>query len=218
MVTRVQRPARGAPATQFGGGTVSERTRPEYGPALAGQRASLLGNFFILLWTPAILHSAGASPSQAILATTIYAVGIIASPLLAALIVNRIGIERVLACGLTLGALCVLAIGLFYPRSWLLSLILWGAGIGGGCQGGINSLSALAYPPAICSTGTGWASGVGRMGTIGAGLLGGALLALNLRTQTIFIAASIPAFGAALLMAILGRVRCNAVGSSDSNP
>jgi MFS transporter, AAHS family, 4-hydroxybenzoate transporter len=168
---------------------------------------SLLGTFFILLWTPAIFHSTGASPSQAILATTIYALGVIASPLLAALIVDRIGIERVLACGLAFGALCVLTIGLFYPRFWLLSLVLCGAGIGGGCQAGINSLSALAYPPAIRSTGAGWALGAGRVGTIGGALLGGALLALGFPAQKIFVAVSIPAFGAALLMVILGRLR-----------
>jgi AAHS family 4-hydroxybenzoate transporter-like MFS transporter len=168
---------------------------------------SLVGTFFILLWTPAILHSTGATPSQAILATTIYALGIIASPLLAALIVDHVGIEPVLACGLAFGALCILAIGLFYPRFWLLSMVLCGAGIGGGCQAGINSLSALAYPPAIRSTGAGWALGAGRAGAIGGVLLGGALLALGFRAQKLFVAASIPAFGTALLMAILGRLR-----------
>ena len=34
---------------------------------------SLLGVYFILLWAPAILHNAGASPSRAIFATTMYA-------------------------------------------------------------------------------------------------------------------------------------------------
>ena len=168
---------------------------------------SLLGTFFILLWTPAILHSKGASPSRAILAATIYALGVIASPLLAALLVDPIGIERVMTVGLAFGALCVLAIGLFYPRFWLLSLILCGAGIGGGCQAGVNSLSALAYPPAIRSTGAGWALGAGRVGAIGGALVGGALLALGFRAQKIFVAASIPSFGAALLMEILGRLR-----------
>jgi AAHS family 4-hydroxybenzoate transporter-like MFS transporter len=168
---------------------------------------SLLGTFLILLWTPAILHSTGASPSQAILATTIYAIGVIASPLLAAVVVDHIGTERVMACGLAFGALCVLTIGLFYPRFWLLSLALCGAGVGGGCQAGINTLSALAYPPAIRSTGAGWALGAGRVGTIGGALLGGALLTLGFRARNIFVAACIPAFGAALLMAILGRLR-----------
>lgn len=175
---------------------------------------NLLALYFILLWLPAVLHGMGLNSSRAVLASTIYGFGVLASPLLASFFVDRIGIERVLACCLAFGALCVLCIGFIGPSFWMLSVVICGAGFGGGCQGGINSLSAMAYPPAIRSTGAGWASGVGRMGTIGAGLLGGALLALNLGTRKIFVAASIPAFGAALLMAILGRVRLNAVGSS----
>jgi hypothetical protein len=53
------------------------------------------------------------------------------------------------------GALCVLSIGLFDPPFWLRSVVIRGAGIGGGCQAGINSLSGLVYPPAIRSTGAG---------------------------------------------------------------
>ena len=168
---------------------------------------SLLGIFFILQWTPAILHSAGLSPARAILGTTMYALGVIVSPLLVSSIVDRMGIERVLACGLFFGALCVLSIGLLNPRFWLLSIIVCGAGFGGGCQNGINSLSALAYPSAIRSTGSGWALGAGRGGTVIGPLVGGALLALGFRAQQVFLAAAIPAFGATLLMAILGRLR-----------
>jgi MFS family permease len=49
-----------------------------------------------------------------------------------------------------------------------------GMGIGG-CQAGLNSLSGRIYPPAIRSTGAGWALGLGRVGTIGGPLLGGVL-------------------------------------------
>jgi len=166
---------------------------------------SLLGVFFILQWTPAILHSTGVSSTRAILGTTMYALGVIASPLLTASIVDRMRIERVLTYGLGFGTLCVLFIGLFNPRFWLLSIVICGAGIGGGCQAGINSLSALAYPQAIRSTGAGWALGAGRVGTIAGPLLGGMLLALSFRAQQVFVAAAIPALGATLLMATLDR-------------
>jgi MFS transporter, AAHS family, 4-hydroxybenzoate transporter len=170
---------------------------------------NLLGVYFILLWTPAILQSAGVSPSWAIFGTTMYALGVIASPLLMAPVVDSIGMERVLTCGLTFGALCVFSIGLFDPPFWLLSVLICGAGIGGGCQAGINSLSGLVYPPAVRSTGAGWALGAGRIGTIAGPLLGGVLLALGWRARDIFIAAALPAFGVTLLMAILGRLRSN---------
>ena len=168
---------------------------------------NLLGIYFIIQWTPAILHSAGISPSQAILGTTMYAIGTIVGPLAIATIVDRFGIERVLTCALAFGALCELSIGLLNPRLWLLAVIICGAGIGASSQTGINSLSGLAYPPAIRATGAGWALGVGRIGTISGPLLGGLLLSLGFRPQNMFLAAAIPAFGATLLMAILGRLR-----------
>jgi MFS transporter, AAHS family, 4-hydroxybenzoate transporter len=168
---------------------------------------SLLNVYFILLWMPAILHSTGVSPSRSILGTAMYGLGVIASPLLMAPVVDRIGMERVLTYGLAFGALCVLSIGLFNPPFRLLAVVICGAGIGGGCQAGINSLSGLVYPPAIRSTGAGWALGAGRVGTIAGPLLGGVLLARGFRAQDIIVAAAVPAFSVTLLMAILGRLR-----------
>ena len=169
---------------------------------------NLLSNFFILLWMPAILHGIGVSPSWAIFGTTMYGLGTILGALLTAPLVDRLGVERVLTWVLAFGALCVLSIGLFDPPFGAFSVIICGAGIGvGGCQPGINSLSGRIYPPMIRSTGAGWALGAGRVGTIAGPLLGGMLLALAWRAQAIFIALSVPAFGVALLMAILGRLR-----------
>jgi AAHS family 4-hydroxybenzoate transporter-like MFS transporter len=161
-----------------------------------------LGLYFILLWTPAILHSTGVSAPRAILATTVYGLGVIASPLLTASLADRFGVERVLAGLLAFGGMCALTIGLADPRFSVLALLLCGVGIGNGCQAGINSLSPLAYPPAIRSTGTGWAMGIGRIGTIAGPLVGGLLLALGFLPQQIFLVASVPAFAAALLMAM----------------
>ena len=151
-----------------------------------------VGLYFVLLWTPAILHSTGVSPARAILGTTIYGVGVLASPLLAAFIVGRLGIERVLAVCLAFGGLCAAAIGFVAPQFWLLALLLAGVGIGNGCQAGINSLSGLVYPAGIRSTGAGWAMGMGRIGTIGGPLFGGLLLSRSASTpQTMFLIASI---------------------------
>jgi MFS transporter, AAHS family, 4-hydroxybenzoate transporter len=169
---------------------------------------NLFNNYFILLWMPAILHTTGVSPSWAIFGTTAYGVGVILGALLTAPLVDRVGVERVLTCVLALGALCVLSIGLLNPSFRLLSVVICGGGVGvGGCQAGLNSLSGRIYPPAIRSTGAGWALGAGRVGTIAGPLLGGVLLALGWRAQGIFIALAIPAFGTTLLMAMLGRLR-----------
>ena len=170
---------------------------------------TLLTIYLVLLWMPAILHSAGASPTGAILGTTMYSLGTLLSPLLTASLVDRLGIERVLTYGLAFGRLCVLAIGLLNPPFWLLSVAICGAGMGSGVQAGINSLLGLVYTPAIRSTGAGWALAAGRLGTIAGPLLGGLLLALGLGVRQMFVAAAIPVLGATLLMAKLGLVRRN---------
>ena len=137
-----------------------------------------------------------------------YAAGVILGALLTEPIADRLGVEQILTCTVAFGSLCVLSIGLLDVPFWLLSVIICGAGIGiGGCQAGLNSLSGRIYPPAIRSTGAGWALGLGRVGTIAGPLLGGVLLTLGFRAQGIFIAAAIPIFAVTILMAILGRLR-----------
>jgi AAHS family 4-hydroxybenzoate transporter-like MFS transporter len=121
--------------------------------------------------------------------------------------VDKVGIERVLTRALALGAFCVFAIGAFHLPLWLLFAVLFGAGIGGSCEGGIITLSCLAYPTGIRATGASWAMGAGRIGSIAGPLLGGMLLASNLQPRSIFVAAFIPALCVAVLMVILGRLR-----------
>jgi MFS transporter, AAHS family, 4-hydroxybenzoate transporter len=180
---------------------------------------NLVGNYFILFWLPAILHAKGLTPSAAILATTMYALGSIACALITAPIVDRFGVERIIAAILCMGALCVLLVGAFDLPYPLLCLVIGCAGIGiGGCQHGINSVSGALYPAKIRATGTGWALGLGRVGQIGGPLIGGLLLELGWLPQNIFLAASVPAACVAIGMATLGRLRKQGEGALPPRP
>jgi AAHS family 4-hydroxybenzoate transporter-like MFS transporter len=95
--------------------------------------------------------------------------------------------------------LCIFSIGAFHLPCWLRFAVLFGAGIGGSSQGGIITLSCLAYPAGIRSTGAGWAMGVARTASIVGPVLGGLLLALNLQPRSIFVAASVPVLCVTLL-------------------
>jgi MFS transporter, AAHS family, 4-hydroxybenzoate transporter len=171
---------------------------------------NLVGNYFILFWLPSILHAKGLSPSDAILATTMYALGTILGALVTAPIVDRLGVERVIASILCMGALCVLLIGTVDLPFAVLCVVICAAGTGiGGCQHGINSVSGALYPAAIRATGTGWALALGRVGQIGGPLIGGILLGWGWTSRDIFLAASAPAFCVAIGMATLGRLRHN---------
>jgi MFS transporter, AAHS family, 4-hydroxybenzoate transporter len=169
---------------------------------------NLVGNYFILFWLPSILHAKGLSPSAAILATTMYALGTILGALVTAPIVDRLGVERVIAFILCMGAFCVLLIGTLDLPFPLLCVVICAAGTGiGGCQHGINSVSGALYPAPIRSTGTGWALALGRVGQIGGPLIGGILLGLGWTSRDIFLVASVPAFCVAIGMAMLGKLR-----------
>jgi len=168
---------------------------------------SLLTTYLILLWTPAVLHAAGASSFQAALALSIYSIGGIAGCLSLAAVVDRFGIERMLTLSLALWMLTLLAIGQLDTRPWQLVVLLLGAGLAGSSQGGINALSGLIYPPPVRATGVGWAIALGRAGAIGGPLLGGLVLARGFGGRQIFTAAALSACGATVLMGILAYRR-----------
>jgi MFS transporter, AAHS family, 4-hydroxybenzoate transporter len=168
---------------------------------------SLLATYLALLWLPAILHGAGLSPSEAVFGATVYPFGVLAAGFLTALVIDRIGAEVVLTFGLGFGAACLLVLAVFHPPFGLLLAVICGAGVAGGCQGGINALSALTYPRASRATGAGWALGVGRVGAIAGPLVGGGLLALGWRPQAVFVAIAVSVLATTALMALLGRVR-----------
>jgi len=168
---------------------------------------NLLTIYFLLLWTPTIARDIGVGPAAAIVATTVYSLGVVASPAATSLIVDRLGMERVLTVTLAFGAACILAIGLLEPPYAAFVALLFGAGCGVGAQGGVNALSGLIYPSDIRATGAGWALGFGRVGGVLGPLLGGFLLSLGFTSHAILASAAAPAFATAAMMAWLGRVR-----------
>jgi len=84
----------------------------------------------------------------------------------------------------------------------VLALIALSAGLGiiGGQNGG-HAVTAGFYPPAIRSTGVGWALGVGRIGSITGPVLGGWLLSRGTAVEQVFWAAAVPALIATLAAA-----------------
>ena len=169
---------------------------------------NLLNNYLILLWLPAVLHATGIPPVWAIFATTMYALGTIVGAFATAPVVDRMGMEAVLTWLLALGAVALFAIGWFNPPYAMLTVVIGIAGIGvGGCQHGINALSGRVYPGPIRSTGAGWATGAGRIGTIAGPLLGGAMIAMGWSGRDILAAAAVPAIGVTLAMIALGAAQ-----------
>ena len=189
-----------------------------FAPGVAGPTAllwainflNLLTIFFVNSWLPSMLRSMGATTQAAILATSMFHVGAIAAAFLSAALVGRYGIERILAIMLLFGGACIMVTGLATLSVLSLSVFILGFGFGtSGSQLGISALPGAIYPTAIRSTGAGWATGVGRLGTVAGALLGGVLLGLGWSSREMLLALCSAPLINAILMRTLGRMRAS---------
>jgi MFS transporter, AAHS family, 4-hydroxybenzoate transporter len=74
-----------------------------------------------------------------------------------------------------------------------------------GAQAGLTALVASLYPTPLRATGTGWALGVGRLGSIVGPLLGGWLIAGGVGTERLFVAGAVPALVSTVAILLLAR-------------
>ena len=177
----------------------------------------LFGVFLILLWLPAMLRGQGMTPGDAVLVTTMYPIGSVLGALVGAPLVDRLGVERVTAAQLCLGAAGLVLVGLVPLSFAALCVVIVVAGIGtGGCQHGINAATGALYPSVIRATGAGWALGIGRAGQIAGPLAGGLLLGLGWQAREIFLAAAVPTLLVALGMAALASARRQPVAGASA--
>ena len=167
---------------------------------------NLLCLYFLSNWLPVIMNEAGHTPSQAVIAGAVFWLGGVLSNVLLGCTVDRVGFGRMLSFIFPAAVMAIAAIGQV-PGSLLLVLVV--SGIAGFCvlggQSGLNALSPTYYPVAVRSTGTGWASGIGRFGSIFGPLLGGELMRLHWSTAEFFQAATIPALVASASMVLFWR-------------
>jgi AAHS family 4-hydroxybenzoate transporter-like MFS transporter len=70
-----------------------------------------------------------------------------------------------------------------------------------GSLNGINAASGMLYPTAMRSSGVGWVTGVGRIGSVIGPMIGGVLISANMPMPTLFLVLAAPV---ALTAIILG--------------
>lgn len=161
---------------------------------------------FTVSWINALLVRNGVPISSAILYPAFFAFGGILGGVLIGGLMDRYPAERVLAIVLTIGAV---ALGSMFwtvnkPALLFVSTLIAGMMIAGG-QIGLQSVAATLYPPAVRSTGVGWALGIGRIGSFIGPLIGGALLAVQWPSSAILAIMGIPALLAAVALILLER-------------
>jgi MFS transporter, AAHS family, 4-hydroxybenzoate transporter len=140
-------------------------------------------------WSPILLRRFNIAAGQSALALALFNFGSLFGSAAAGWLLNRFGILRVLPPTLALGALAYATVGWSAPS---LAAVMTAEGLFGlllGCaSSGLIALSAIYYPVAIRSTGVGWATGIGRLGSFTGPLVVGQLVGAQWEVPTIFAA------------------------------
>jgi AAHS family 4-hydroxybenzoate transporter-like MFS transporter len=155
--------------------------------------ASFFFAFMILVtnsaWSPILLRRVGIAAEQSALALALFNFGSLFGSAAAGMLLNRFGILRVLPPTLTLGALAYTMVGWSAPS---FGSVMMAEGLFGlllGCaSSGLIALSAIYYPVAIRSTGVGWATGMGRLGSFVGPLAVGQMVGAQWDVPMVFVA------------------------------
>jgi AAHS family 4-hydroxybenzoate transporter-like MFS transporter len=168
---------------------------------------NLFALYFLISWLPALLTGAGWAVSDAQRGGVLIQAGGIVTGIVMAWYVDK---GRTVSAMVTAYFATAVCLGLFLVLpstggSWWFLLFAIGAGTSG-TQFALNALAAAFYPPAIRSTGIGWAVGVGRVGAILGPLTGGIPVLAHLPTAQMLGLLTIPVFACAACTMLLPRV------------
>ena len=166
---------------------------------------NLFAVYSLISWLPTLLVSAGWALPAAQRATGLLALGGIAGGLLLAWLADRGLAIRVLICAY-LGAAVLLPLFLIAPQGrWWLALIALTGASAVGAQMALGSLAATFYPVTLRTTGLGWSSGIGRIGSIAGPLALAALMHGGVPSASILALLTIPMLICAACTALLTR-------------
>jgi AAHS family 4-hydroxybenzoate transporter-like MFS transporter len=168
---------------------------------------SLLNVYLAINWLPASLTASGFTVPQAAVMTTLYHVGGVVGTYAIGLLMDRLGVHRMVLVGLMFAAVgfytFATATGL---AQWPTTAILMLAGVGViGAQVGATALASMTYPVAMRATGLGWALGVGRVGSIVGPTIGGLMLATAADPRSVYLGCVAPVLIGMVAVALLKR-------------
>jgi AAHS family 4-hydroxybenzoate transporter-like MFS transporter len=165
---------------------------------------SLCNLYLFTFWLPEVLHLVGMTPSQAVLATSLYPLGGMIAGLYLGWAIDRLGTRRSLAVHFAAGIVFIAMISLVALPYWALMPLVFLAGVSVmGSQVGVSAACGKLYPARIRSTGFALGTGFGRLGGIAAAPIGGYLLIYGLPPTYIFLSACVFAAIAAIATALL---------------
>ena len=157
-------------------------------------------------WSPTLLSMSGLAPAQIGWIMAASNGGAVLGSLVIGVLIQRHGPFRVLTAALVAGGLCFMLFGLALPSFGLLSLLQGVVQLlVGGSGGGAIAVAAMLYPTSIRSTGVGWSTGFGRLGSVVGPLAAGALVTAQVAAGFVYAVLGLLVIGAALFVLMLGR-------------
>jgi AAHS family 4-hydroxybenzoate transporter-like MFS transporter len=180
---------------------------------------SLLVIYLLSNWLPTVIKSTGMTLMEASVITAMFQIGGTIGAITLGQLMDRLQPSRVLAVAYALAAVFTAMIGSSAGNKTALMVAVFGAGfcVSGG-QVGVNALTAAFYPTSNRATGVGWASGVGRIGSVLGAVAGGWMLTLGLGFPVMFALVGIPALIAGAALFALNSARQARAPSTASAP
>jgi MFS transporter, AAHS family, 4-hydroxybenzoate transporter len=168
---------------------------------------NLMGFYFLISWLPTLLTGARLPQSEAAIATALVQIGGTIGGLALARPIDAKGFLPVTI----LFALAVFAVGALgfvgLSSTAALMVVVFLAGFCVlGLQFGLNAASAMIYPTSVRSNGSGWAFGVGRVGSVVGPILGGILIGMKTPLQELFLWATVPFLIGTVACVVLTRL------------
>ena len=169
---------------------------------------NLMGFYFLASWMPTLLSNQSMlSPTDAATATALVQIGGTIGGLVICRPMETRGFWPV-ALLFVAAVPCIALIGFAATTSSLALMVM--AFLAGFCvlglQFGLNAASAMVYPTAVRSNGSGWTFGIGRFGSVLGPILGGVLIQMKFGLQAIFVLAAVPSAIGAVACILLARL------------
>jgi MFS transporter, AAHS family, 4-hydroxybenzoate transporter len=156
-------------------------------------------------WTPTLLRVEGIPIERGAVALAAYNFGALFGSAVGGLLVSRLGANVVLPVALICGGIAYALVGSVVPSAAAVTWCQATFGLLLGCaSAGLIALGALYYPVAIRSTGVGWATGIGRLGSFAGPLGVGWLVGQGWPTQVILDVVAVSTVIAAVAILMMG--------------
>lgn len=167
--------------------------------------ASLLGHQFLTSWLPTMLVGTGVPLAHALIAGALLQGGGTVGGLIMCRLLDKRGIFTIVIAFAAAVPLILLIASAGRSDVLLMPLAFLSGVCTIGGQTGLQGISGTFYPSYIRSTGTGWANGVGRIGSILGPVLGGVLISLGPPNSLLFRYATVPILCCAGALFLLGK-------------